>query len=153
MSTKQHVVVLSSEQRIDLGQRLSRTGSSAYTQRRARILLHADTGPTGPRWTDVEIAAAVGCDARTVARARTECNERGLPDCLHPQERADTRVRKLDGQAGVRLVELACSPTPDGEPTWTLRMLTARLIELQVVDSVCVETVRTALQKTSSNPG
>ena len=77
-------------------------------------------------------------------------------DCrarLRPQERADTRVRKFDGKAGMRLVELACSPTPNGEPTWTLRMLTARLIELEVVEAVCVETVRTALQKTSANPG
>jgi len=153
VTAKQHVVSLSLAQRTELGQCLTRTGSSAFTQRRARILLHADTSPTGPRLTDVEIAAAVSCTPRTVARARAEYAERGLPRCLRPQERADTRVRKFDGKAGMRLVELACSPTPNGEPTWTLRMLTARLIELEVVEAVCVETVRTALQKTSANPG
>ena len=153
MTAKQHIVTLSPQQRTELGYCLTRTGSSAFTQRRARILLHADTGSTGPRLPDVEIAAAVGCTARTVARARAEYAELGVPRCLKPQERADTRVRKLDGEAGMRLVELACSPTPNGEPTWTLRMLTTRLIELEVVDSVCVETVRTALQKTSSNRG
>lgn len=153
MTAKQHVVQLSGEQRSDLRQRVSRTGSSAFTQRRARILLQADTSAAGPRLTDDAIAAAVQCTPRTVARARADYAKQGLPDCLHPTERVITRVRKLDGAAGMRLVELACSPTPNGEPTWTLRMLTARLIELEVVDSACVETVRTALQKTRSNPG
>jgi hypothetical protein len=153
VTAKQHVVTLSSGQRSELGRLITRTGASAYTQRRARILLHADTGPDGPRLTDVEIAAAVGCTPRSVARARSEYIDRGFCACLRPHQRADRRVRKLDGEAGLRLVELACSPTPHGEPTWTLRMLTARLIELEVVDSVCVETVRTALQKTPSNPG
>ncbi len=153
MTAKQHVVRLSAAQRTDLRQRISRTGSSAFTQRRARILLHADTSETGPRPTDVEIAAAVQCTPRTVARTRADYAERGLPTCLAPRERVDSRVRKLDGEAGMRLVALACSPTPHGEPTWTLRMLTARLIELEVVDSVCVETVRTALQKTPSSLG
>lgn len=153
MTAKQHVVVLTADQRIDLRRRISRTGSSAFTQRRARILLHADTSEVGPRLTDVEIAAAVDCTPRTVARVRADYIDRGLPACLSPIQRRDARMRKLDGEAGMRLVELACSPTPNGEPTWTLRLLTARLIELEVVDSVCVETVRTALQKTPSNPG
>lgn len=153
MTAKQHVVSLTAAQRTDLRQRVSRTGSSAFTQRRARILLHADTSGAGPRLPDVAIAAAVQCTPRTVARVRADYADRGLPACLSPITRVDTRVRKLDGEAGMRLVELACSPTPHGEPTWTLRMLTARLIELEVVDSVCVETVRTALQKTPSNPG
>ncbi len=153
MTAKQHVVVLTAAQRTDLRRCISRTGSSAFTQRRARILLHADTGETGARRTDIEIAAAVDCTPRTVARVRADYAARGLPACLRPIQRADHRVRKLDGEAGMRLVELACSPTPHGQPTWTLRMLAARLIELEVVDSVCIETVRTALQKMPSNPG
>jgi hypothetical protein len=145
---KQHVVTLTAEERTRLGRLIRRSGPSAFTQRRARILLHADAGPTGPRLTDVEIAAAVGCEPRTVARVRAQFAQAGLERCLHPQPRADTRPRKLDGEAGARLVEVACSPPPDGAPAWTLRLLTARLIELDVVDSVCVETVRTALKKT-----
>ena len=66
---------------------------------------------------------------------------------------APARPRKLDGAAEARLVALACSAPPAGRARWTLRLLADRLVELDVVESVCPETVRQTLKKTCSSPG
>ena len=49
-------------------------------------------------------------------------------------------------------IALACSKPPAGRSSWTLQMLSDRLVEMKVVESICPETVRRTLKKTSSNP-
>jgi hypothetical protein len=53
----------------------------------------------------------------------------------------------LDGAAEARLVQLACTQVPDGRERWTMQRLADKLIELELVDTVCAETVRTTLKK------
>lgn len=36
---------------------------------------------------------------------------------------SDNAKRKLDGRAEARLIEIACSPAPEGHARWTLRLL------------------------------
>lgn len=147
MTAKQHVVCLTPDQRAGSAGFIRRTGASAHEQRRARIVLHADVGPSGPRLTDVEIAAAVGVEARTVARVRSQFAAEGLEATVHRRPRGDARPRKLSGEPEARLVALACAEPPPGHARWTLRLLTSRLIELEIVESVGVETVRQTLKK------
>jgi hypothetical protein len=59
----------------------------------------------------------------------------------------------LDGADEARLVQLACSQAPDGREHWTLQMLADKLIELEIVETVSRETVRTTLKKMNSSPG
>lgn len=153
MTTKQHVVRLSATERQELGQLLTRTGASAHTQRRARILLHADTGVTGPRLTDVEIAAAVAVDPRTVARTRSQYAREGVAATVTRVPRGDQRPRKLEGETAARLVALVCSAPPLGQARWSLRLLSQTLVALEIVESVSPETVRLALKKTGSSHG
>jgi hypothetical protein len=42
---------------------------------------------------------------------------------------------------------------PAGHGRWTLRLLADKLVELQIVESVCHETVRQALKKTNCSLG
>lgn len=44
-------------------------------------------------------------------------------------------------------MQLACNEAPDGHDRWSLRMLADKLIELEVVETVSRETVRTTLKK------
>ncbi len=62
-----------------------------------------------------------------------------------------SRERVLDGAAEAKLIALACSPPPDERARWTLRMLTDKLVQLEVVEAVCAETVRRTLKKMSSS--
>lgn len=159
MSAKQHVVRLSAEDRAALGHLIRRDGASALQQRRARILLLADVGQEGRHLTDREVAAAAAVDVRTVARVRTlyavggPDGRGGLGAVLAPRPRADRGPGKLDGTAGVALTALACTEAPAGHARWTLRLLAARLVALEVVDGVSPETVRAALKKTTSSRG
>jgi transposase len=136
-----------------LGEVIRRNGASAHEQRRARILLHADISQNGPRLTDVEIAAAVHVEPRTVARVRSQFGREGFAASLRRRPRQDRRPRKLDGDRETRLIVLACSDPPAGYTRWTIRLLAQRLVDLEIVPSISPETVRTTLKKTGCVPG
>jgi hypothetical protein len=51
------------------------------------------------------------------------------------------------------LIALACSGPPEGRKRWTLRLLSARMVELEYADRVSHETVRQTLKKTRSSHG
>ena len=133
---------------------LLRTGkAAAATQAHARILLKADLGPGGPAWPDAHIAEALEVGLSTVHRVRQAYVEEGLEAALHRKRPTGRQYRKLDGAQEAHLVALACSPPPEGRPRWTLKLLADRLVELQVVDGISPECVRTTLKKTISSPG
>jgi hypothetical protein len=48
---------------------------------------------------------------------------------------------------------IACCEAPTGAARWTLQLIADRLVELNVVDSICLERVRQALKQTNSTPG
>jgi len=150
MPQKKYLVTLTPEEREQLAGLLSAGKRSALTLARARILLKADQADGGPAWPDDRIAEALDCGVRTVERVRQRFVERGLEAALShkPQERP-SRERRLDGAAEARLIALACSQPPEGRARWTLKLLADKLVELEVVESVCDETVRRALKKTS----
>lgn len=43
---------------------------------------------------------------------------------------------RLDGNAGARLVVLACSVSPEGCERWTLRLLAKKIVMFEIVISV-----------------
>jgi hypothetical protein len=153
VTAKQHIVRLTPAERFQLGSLIAHEGASTFTQRRARILLHADVGQTAKRMTDVEIGGAAAVEARTVARVRKQFAQEGLAATLARRQRGDRRPRKLEGEAEARLIVLACADPPAGHTRWTVRLLAQRLIELEIVPSISPETVRTALKKTDSSRG
>jgi hypothetical protein len=61
--------------------------------------------------------------------------------------------RRLDGAQEAHLIALACSAPPEGQARWTLKLLAAELVALEVVDAVSYETVRRTLKQTRSNRG
>ena len=55
----------------------------------------------------------------------------------------------IDGEVEAKLIALSCSEPPEGYGRWTLRLLADKAVELQIVDTICHETVRNTLKKTS----
>lgn len=153
MPRKQHLIRLRPDDRRTL-QTMVRTGyRSAWSLQRARILLAADAAAEGPTLTDIQAAAAVGVSARTVARTRAAWTAHGL-GCIERRVRAQPAVPSKFSDAQVlEIAAVACTEPPIGYARWSLRLLTQRLIELAIVETVCVETVRRALQKGGSSPG
>jgi transposase len=117
------------------------------------MLLMADESQEGGGWKDADIAKALGAHQRTVERTREKCVMDGIEAALNHTRPKRRRSKVLDGAAEARLVQLACSQAPDGHEEWSMQMLADKLIELEVVESVSRETVRTTLKKTNLSRG
>ena len=151
-------VDLTAAERSELEAVLRSQSVGAAKSRRARILLLSDVGHADGRRTDANIAELVGLSERQVVRIRQRfVRERGDSPATDACERRPRPPapdkRRLDGAGEARLVTLACSDAPAGRDHWTLQLLCDELVRLQVVESICPETVRRCLKKTSFSPG
>jgi transposase len=149
---KRYCVRLTTDERAVLGDLIAAGAAPARALAHARVLLKADVGPAGPGWTDARVAAAVEVSVATVARVRRRWAEGGLDDALHRRPTGPRR-RALDGAQEAHLIALACTEPPHGRQRWSVRLLTKKLVELEVVEAIGRETVRTALKKTGSSRG
>lgn len=153
MSHKRYIVELSAEERARLKDLINKGRAAAHKRCRAQILLWSDSGSEGPGWSDQKIAEALDISPSTARRVRRRLVEEGLNAAIERKKQAKRRPPKIDGQAEAILIATACSPAPKGRKRWTLRLLAERLVELEYVDSVSLETVRQKLKKTFSNRG
>jgi hypothetical protein len=134
---------------------LTRNGSApAKTILHARVLLLADeTHPDGRR-PDSYITDVLGIHRRTVVRIRQRFVQEGEGPALNRKPRITPPTPpKLDSRAEAFLVATCCSEPPPGHARWTLKLLAKELTRLEVVTSICPETVRRVLKKTNSSPG
>jgi transposase len=123
------------------------------TRQRAQVLLRADQGQNGPGTVDEAIADLVGVSLSTVHRVRQQFVEEGLETSLYRKPATNRQYRKLDGVQEAHLVALACSSPPAGRVCWTMQLLADKLVELEIVESIGREAVRTTLKKTFFSPG
>jgi transposase len=144
-------VRLSEEERSELSELAARGRVAASVRQRALILLKADAD--GPAWTDEQIVELTQVGLSTVHRVRQRCVEEGLEAALRRKPSPQRQYHKLDGVQEAKLVALACSDPPAGRVCWTMQLLADRMVELQIVDSMGRETVRTTLKKTRSSRG
>jgi hypothetical protein len=148
-----HRVVLAPADRERLQTLLRRSSTTALQQRRARILLAVDGGGGRRVPTDAAVAAATLVDRRTVARVRAEFAQHGLARALGGRRPVFPPRRKLTDEQEAEVLVLAQSDPPPGHARWSLRLLANRLVEVQVVDGICPETVRRTLKKTTCSRG
>jgi transposase len=145
---KKYIVTLTDAERATLRTLISSGKGAARRLIHARVLLKADQG-----LPDQAIGDAVEVSRPTVERIRKRFVEEGLDAALDPRRPDRPREHKIDGEGEARLIALACSAPPTGEARWTLRLLAAKLVELEYLAEVSHETVRRALKKTSLPPG
>ena len=127
---------------------------SAAKARKARILLLADESQAEGALSDEVIAKQVGICGRQVVRIRQQFVREGNTPALERKKRSRPGTTpKFDGRAEARLVALCCSKPPKGRTRWTMRLLADELGRLQIVTSVCPETVRQCLKKTGLSLG
>lgn len=143
---KRHVVRLTDDQRADLECRYC--GRLTLRERnRVQVLLRSDAGDT-----DEEIADALGICAATVAAVRKRFTAEGLEAALGERPRSGGPAR-FDGKVEAAVVAVACSPTPGGQATWTVKLIADRLVELHVVEAISARTVGRVLKKAGSSRG
>lgn len=152
MSKTRYPIRLSSAERSYLQEVYD--GSFPKTKRRrAAILLRADENRNDGGLCDRQIAQALECSLRGIQRVRRVAVERGLRVCVDGHYGERPYVRKITGDVEARLVALCCSQPPEGNARWTLRLLSKRLVELEIVDSIDHSTLHHCLKKMNLSLG
>jgi transposase len=143
---KKFIVSLSKEERNAL-ERIVKSGENkASLIRHAHILLKADNN--GPSLGDQEIADMFQCHQQTVSNVRTRYSQKGLEGALKRKTRESPPIIPiLDGEKEARLIALSCQRPPEGYSRWTCQLLSDKLVELKIVDSISRKTVERALKK------
>ena len=147
-----YVVRLSADERTQLEQMLSKGKIGAQRRQHAQVLLKVDEGELGPAWTNERAAEAADVSVNTVVNVRRRLVEGGLQAAVQRKKQVrPSRSILLDGEKEARLIAVACGKPPAGQARWTLRLLAGKLVELKLVASVSLETVRQTLKKTNCN--
>jgi Homeodomain-like domain len=144
---KKYIVRLTDEERLELQEVIKKLKGSSQKVRRAQVLLKADAD--GPNWTDERIAEAFSCRVQTIEQIRRRLVERGFRETLDGAKREDPPTPKLlTGEQEAKIIAMRLGPAPKGYANWTLRLLTRKVVELEIVDSISHETIRRTLKKT-----
>jgi hypothetical protein len=143
---KIYVVRLTDQEREHLEAVIKKLDGSSQKVRRAQILLKADA--EGPGWPDRQIAEAFGCRRKTVENIRQHLVERGFEVALNGMKRCTPPTAKLlDGEQEAKLIAMRLGSPPPGYANWSLRLLSSKVVELSIVESISHETVRRTLKK------
>jgi transposase len=142
---KKYIVRLSDDERGVCRDIVKRLKGTSEKVNRAQILLKADAD--GPSWPDAKIAEAYGCSVRTVENLRERLVTTGFDSALERKKRAPPPPRKLDGVGEAKLIAMRLGKPPAGYGRWSLQLLADELAVLEVVPSICAETVRKTLKK------
>lgn len=145
---KKYIVRLTAAERETLQEIVKKLKGSSQQVRRAQILLKADAD--GPAWTDQQIAEAYGCRRQTVENVRERLVAEGFEIALRGKRPAEPPHKPvLDGAQQAKVIALRLGPPPKGFANWTLRLLAAKVVELEIVEAISYETVRRTLKKTA----
>ena len=144
---KKYIVRLSDEERKVCQDVVKKLKGTSQKVRRAQILLKTDAD--GPAWTDARIAEAFGCRVQTIEKLRKRVVTESFELALNGKKRQDPpTLPKLYGKGEAKLISMRLGKPPAGYGRWTLQLLADELVALEVVDSICPETVRKTLKKT-----
>ncbi len=143
---KKYIVRPSDAERELCLETIKKLKGSSEKVRRAHILLKTDVD--GPGWTDEQIAEAFHCRRQTVEGLRRRCVIAGFEQALDRKKRVKPPTpAKLDGESEAKLIAMRLGKPPAGYGRWSLQLLADELVALEVVDSICAETVRQTLKK------
>ena len=145
-----YAVDLTDTERATLREILSKNKAKGSTIINAYVVLKADRSCG---WTNADIALAYDVSTKKVEQLKKRFVAEGLEAALSRKPVTNAHRRKITGDEEAHLIALYCSPTPEGQERWTLRMLADKMVELELVDAVSHETIRRTLKKMNLNPG
>lgn len=116
---------------------------------RARVLLMLDRSGKTDHVRYKRTAEYAGISVQAVYNMRDEFYEsHDVEAYIARKKRAEPpRKPKLSGEEEAKIIALACSEPPEGCSRWTVRLVTARALELHLVDELSYVTVHRLLKK------
>ena len=150
MSEKRYIVRLTEDERARVTALVQAKRVARKKRMRAQVLRKIDAGDHGPAWTDERAAEAFEVHVNTVRTIRKQLVLSGVDEVLARKPRAaPARTPIFDRETEAERVAVAAGDPPAGHARWTLRLLAGEVVRLDIVESVCHETVRRVLKKTT----
>lgn len=149
MPSLKYIIELSTQDKAELIDIVTKGKSPAQTILRANILLASDR--RNERYMTVsEISKAYHTTPTTVQTVRTSYCEKGLEATINRKKRETPPVpAKVTGEVEAHVIALACGEPPEGYSRWTLRLLADKTVELGYIESISHVTISTILKKTN----
>jgi transposase len=137
---------LGKKERHQITAMLTRGRESARVLRRAMILRQLDEGQTG-----AQVARNVGVARKTVRAIARRYQAEGLESAIHEKPRPG-KARALDIGQNQRVIAMVCSPPPEGQARWSVRLIATEAVKRKLVPPVSRETIRLLLQNHDLKP-
>ena len=121
---EKYIVQLTDEEVEKLQKIVKKKTTQAAIRNRCSILLDMDENHP-PLAKQVDCAQKRGVTQKTVVNTVRQYSTAGLDSVLKLKRSANSYQarRKVDARAEGRLIEIACSPAPEGRSRWTIRLL------------------------------
>ena len=146
---KTYIISLSDDELKTLKSVIRKKSTTQTIKHRCQILIDLDV-THGKQFTQEQCAKSIGVCNATIYNVIKYYVDGGIENVLtyNRNINSDQAKRKLDGRAEAKLIEIACSPAPEGHSRWTLRLLEDKAkIELEI--PVSKDTIGRALKKTN----
>ena len=132
---QKYTVSLTEEERKTIHKLLNENMLSISLRKRANILLLSDQS-VGTPMKQKEIALRCDVNVATVSRTVCDFSLHGLQQALTFKRTKATNPTIVTGEIEANVIALACSQPPDGFSKWSVRLLTQKVIELQIFETV-----------------
>jgi putative transposase len=139
-------VQLGKRDRKQIAEMLNKGRESARVLRRALILRQLNQGQTA-----AQVAENVGVAPKTVRAIARRYEEEGLELALYEKPRPG-QPRVLDAGQSQRIIAMVCSPPPEGQARWSVRLIAQEAVKRKWVRQVGRETVRLLLRDHDLKP-
>lgn len=149
---KVYSINLTDEERSKLNKTIKNKTTCKTVLKRCQILRDLDE-TKGCGLTHAQIAHIYAVCPATVSNIITKYINEGIDSIIRynisPNSAAS--LRKADGRAEAKLIQIACGPAPNGHSRWTLKLLEEKSrVELET--PISRETIRRVLKKMNSSP-
>lgn len=142
---KKKQIKLNAKEKDQLLELIKKGSDKARKISRARILLMMNDGVKPGA-----IVKALGVSSGTLRNIRLRYLSEGIESALNEKPRPGAPTL-FDGRIKAKITALACTDAPEGRSQWSLRLLSEKAVELNIVDSISHMDVSRILKKTKSN--
>jgi predicted XRE-type DNA-binding protein len=135
-------------------EKFAKTGKhSVHLVTRAKIVLELDETNGRKPLTQTQIAEKLVVSRQTVNDVKKAFIEaESISEFLQRKKRETPPIKpKITGEVEAHIIALACSPVPEGNAKWGVRLLADKCVELNYIDSISFKSVQRVLKKHSLN--
>ena len=144
---KTYIIKLSNDERATLQKTIHNKKTCKTVLKRCQIMLELDE-EQGSGLTHAQLAHSYAVCPATITNLVQSYVKNGITDIVryNISPNSSAALRKVDGRAEAHIIQMACSPAPEGHSRWTLRLLEEKArIELDI--PVGREAIRQTLKK------